>query len=59
VNELIRWESTQNDGALAKNELTEWLKNHQEMEVFNQPTATKWTLFFSHLKSNVFPRLNQ
>lgn len=58
VNELIRWESIQNDGAQAKKELTEWLKNYQEMELFNQPTATKWALFLSHLKSYVFPRLN-
>jgi hypothetical protein len=59
VNELIRWESTQNDEALAKKELAEWLKTYHEMELFNQPTATKWALFLSHLKSNVFPRLNQ
>ena len=56
VNELIRWESEQNDGAANKDKLGNWLKTFQEMEVFHQPTATKWTLFYSYLKENVLPR---
>lgn len=58
INELIRWESEQTDKASPKSELGSWLKTYQEMEVFHQPTATKWTLFYSYLKDNVFPRLN-
>ena len=57
VNELLRWESEQNNQALVKKELLEWLKNYQEMELFHQPAATKWALFTTYLKSNVFPRL--
>jgi len=58
VNELIKWESEQDNQASAKIELIKWLKSFHEMEVFNQPTATKWALFHSYLKSNVLPRLN-
>lgn len=58
VNELIRWESEQTDLAHPKEELERWLKRLQEMEIFHQPSATKWTLFYSYLRENVLPRLN-
>jgi DNA polymerase III, delta subunit len=58
VNELIRWESEQADSASPKSEISKWLKNFQEMEIFHQPTATKWALFYSYIKENVLPRLN-
>lgn len=57
VNELIRWESEQTDKPTPKEELGSWLKKFQEMEVFHQPAATKWSLFYSYLKENVLPRL--
>jgi hypothetical protein len=56
--ELIRWEAEQTDQALAKQELGSWLKSFHEMEVFHQPSATKWTLFYSYLQKNVLPRLS-
>jgi hypothetical protein len=56
---LIAWESEQLEGPVAKNSLTEWLKKLQEMETFHQPSATKWTLFYSHLNQYVFPRLSR
>lgn len=58
VDQLIQWESQQIDKALPKEALGSWLKSFQEMETFHQPTATKWTLFYSYLKENVLPRLN-
>lgn len=57
INELTRWESDQNDHAAPKQEMSNWLKTFQEMEVFNQLTATKWTLFYNYLKQQVLPRL--
>lgn len=57
VNELIRWESEQLDGMDSKDKLSIWLKSFQEMEVFHQPSATKWTLFHSFLTENVLPRV--
>lgn len=57
INELIRWESQQTEGAAQKENLGPWLKSYQEMETFHQPSATKWTLFYSYLKDNVLPRL--
>lgn len=58
VNEMIRWESEQMDKPGPKQEMGSWLKDFQEMEVFHQPTATKWALFYSYLRENVIPRLN-
>lgn len=57
INELIRWESEQNDNASPKQEFNRWLKSFHEMEVFNQLTATKWTVFYQYLKQQVLPRL--
>lgn len=56
INELIRWESEQNDNASPKQEFNKWLKSFNEMEVFNQLTATKWTVFYQYLKQQVLPR---
>jgi|GEM_PF-1101437 len=58
VNELIRWESEQSDQSAPKDQLAKWLKSFQEMETFHQPHATKWSLFYSHVRENVLPRLN-
>jgi hypothetical protein len=58
VNELMSWEALQTDHAKPKQELTFWLKSFHEMEQFNQPSATKWILFYSYLKEYVLPRLN-
>jgi hypothetical protein len=55
-NLLIEWESTQLDQAEAKNALIDWLSKSQEMDIFHQPTATKWTLFYSFLGKYVLPR---
>jgi hypothetical protein len=56
VNELIRWESEQIDNPTPKSDLGQWLKTFQEMEIFHQPTATKWSLFYAFLQENVLPR---
>lgn len=56
VNELIRWESEQTDKPTPKAHLAKWIRDFQEMEIFHQPTATKWTLFYNHLRENVFDR---
>lgn len=58
VGELIRWESEQSDQPVAKDNLKTWLKSFQEMEIFHQPTATKWTLFYSFVKENVLARIH-
>lgn len=57
TGELIRWESEQMNGTENKIALNEWIKKLQEMEVFHQPSATKWTLFYSYLQTNVLPRV--
>jgi hypothetical protein len=54
---LIQWESAQYDHPESKNELINWLKNLEEMTQFNQPAATKWSLFYNHLSQHVLPRL--
>lgn len=58
VNELIRWESEQTDQSRSKGALENWLKSFQEMEIFHQPTATKWSLFYSYLQEQVLPRIS-
>lgn len=57
VNELIHWETEQFSRSLGKEALEKWLKTYQEMEIYHQPHATKWTLFFTYLEEQVFPRL--
>lgn len=58
TQKLILWESQQLDQTQGKIALDEWLKMLQEMEVFHQPSATKWTLFYSYLHEHVLPRLS-
>ncbi len=58
VNEAIQWEAEQNDHFAPKKELELLLKDLQEMEAFNQPAATKWTLFYTYLREQVINRLN-
>lgn len=57
VNELVQWEAEKLEKPLTKQALENYLKDYQEMETFHQPTATKWTLFYSYLQTHVFPRL--
>lgn len=56
IQELIQWEADQTDSPISKIALEEWLKTYQEMDVFHQPAATKWTLFYSFLNLHVFQR---
>ncbi len=55
--ELIAWETTQHEAPEAKKALLDWIQNFQEMNAFNQPPATKWALFYYHLKVHVLGRL--
>jgi len=55
-NLLIEWEATQVSEAQAKIALIDWLSKSQEMDIFHQPTATKWTLFYTFLGKYVLPR---
>lgn len=56
-NLLVEWESIQEINASPKAALIEWLVEYQEMDTFHQPTATKWTLFYSYLNQHVLPRI--
>ncbi len=56
-NEMIKWEAEQLEQAESKIALFDWLKRLQEMETFHQPSATKWTLFYSYLQNHVLGRL--
>lgn len=56
MSELIQWESEQSDQSQGKTALENWIQLYQEMELFHQPTATKWTLFYNHLQLHVLPR---
>jgi DNA polymerase-3 subunit delta' len=56
TNEMIRWETEQFEKIDSKIALAEWLKKLKEMEIFHQPSATKWTLFYSYLQTHVLPR---
>jgi hypothetical protein len=58
INEAINWESEQTDLAGAKSHLENLLKEIQQMDAFNQPGATKWSLFYTYLKDHVLNRLN-
>lgn len=58
VDMLIYWESQQLEGAQEKINLGEWLNQLKEMDTFHQPSATKWSLFYQYLQSNVFGRAN-
>lgn len=57
MNELLLWETTRDNAPDSKQSLVTWVKNFEEMEIFHQPSATKWTLFYSHMKEHVLPRL--
>ncbi len=57
LNELVIWESQQENSVESKIILETRLQSWKEMEIFHQPTATKWTLFFHHLKDHVHPRI--
>jgi hypothetical protein len=57
TNEMVKWEAEQLGHVESKISLSEWLKTLQEMETFHQPSATKWTLFYSYLQKHILPRL--
>jgi hypothetical protein len=57
TNEMVKWEAEQLGDVESKISLSEWLKKLQEMETFHQPSATKWTLFYSYLQKHILPRL--
>lgn len=59
MDELLHWEGNRLDLAAPKEALRDWVKTFEEMETFHQPTATKWTLFYSHMKEHVLPRLDK
>src|SRR5690606_17310543 len=59
TDQLIRWEALETNGAPEKAALQSWLKSFQEMETFHQPTATKWSLFYSYLHQHVLPRVSR
>jgi len=56
ISKCVLWESKQIGQLDAKKALEDWIKNYQEMDTFHQPTATKWTLFYSYLNQYVLPR---
>jgi DNA polymerase III delta prime subunit len=56
VDQLLQWEALQGEGAEHKEAVQKWLKEFQEMEIFNQPSATKWSLFYSYLHQHIIPR---
>jgi hypothetical protein len=57
TNEMVKWEAQQLAHFESKLALVDWLKALQEMETFHQPSATKWTLFYSYLQNHILPRL--
>ncbi len=57
--ELIRWEASQDGDYQSKLALTLWLRQLQDMETYHQPSATKWTLFYSYLGRYVLSRLSR
>lgn len=59
INQLLRWESLAQDAMGPKQALEDWMKTYEEMDTFNQPSATKWTLFYSYLSEHVFSRVSR
>lgn len=58
VEELLHWEADQVNQPESKISLEKTLRQLEEMDIFNQPAATKWTFLFYHLKDHVLPRLS-
>ncbi len=59
LEELTHWETEQFTQMGCKTALEKTLRTLEEMEVFNQPAATKWTFLYYHLKDNVLGRLSR
>jgi DNA polymerase III delta prime subunit len=59
LNQLVNWETEQFDQSASKQALEKLVRGLQEMDVFNQPAATKWTLFYSYLAEEVLPRVSR
>jgi DNA polymerase III delta prime subunit len=59
LEELLYWETEQLAQLGNKDSLQITLKRLEEMEIFNQPGATKWTFLYHHLKDHVLTRLTR
>lgn len=53
TSEWARFETANDKNPESKLAMTQWMKKLQEMEVFHQPSATKWTLFYSMLNEHI------
>lgn len=53
LEELLHWETERTNEVGNKDSLEKTLKRLEEMEIFNQPGATKWTFLYFHLKDHV------
>ncbi len=53
TNQLIQFESDHLDHPELKSALLSWTRKLQEMDLFHQPSATKWSLFYSLLKQHI------
>lgn len=56
LEELLYWEAEMASELPGKDSLEKTLKRLEEMDIFNQPAATKWTFLYFHLKDHVLPR---
>lgn len=59
LEELLEWETGESLRMENKIALERVLRLLEEMDTFNQPAATKWTFFYSHLKDHVLPRITR
>lgn len=57
LEEILYWETEQLNQMEHKASLEKILRQLEEMDTFNQPTATKWTFLYYHLKEHVLPRV--
>jgi hypothetical protein len=59
LEELLYWETERTAQLEGKTSLEKTLKTLKEMDIFNQPAATKWTFLYYHLKDHVLPQLTR
>ena len=53
LEEILHWETEQLDQMESKSSYERTLRLIEEMDIFNQPAATKWTFLYYHLKEHV------
>lgn len=53
LEEMLHWETEQLAQMEGKSSLEKTLRLIEEMDIFNQPAATKWTFLYYHLKDHV------